>query len=100
MWFILSILFIVITTYVHKHSYTYRNWDINIEDWEYKEDDRLKLPLWLFLVGVIILLIPIFNIIVFIIGGVMYILSYYTDDIYFHPTGIVKKITEFFSKEL
>lgn len=101
MWAILSILFIVITIYVHKHSYKdYISYDRKKDEYKFDEKDRFKLPLWLFLIGVILLLIPILNIILFIAGVVWYILNYCDNSIYFSPSGIMKKIINFFNKDL
>lgn len=69
-WLIAGIVMLAITLFVHKHT----------TDWR---GDKFPLPFWGFLVGGIIACVPIINLIVFVVGVVIYILYIADDDIGF-----------------
>ena len=63
-WMIVGIILLTITIFVHKHTYYKKS---------YKEQEhRMPLPVWLFILMVIIALIPVANIIVFSISSIAY----------------------------
>lgn len=92
-WFIIGIVFFAITLYVHKHSYNSKRGN------EYY--NRLPCPLWFVIIAFIIFCIPVCGIIVFALGAILYILTrlIYTN-LYFNPTGFIKKIVNILTKEV
>lgn len=63
-WMIVGIILLTITIFVHKHTYwkeIYR-----------KQEHRMPLPIWLVILMVITALVPVANIIVFVMGLMAY----------------------------
>ena len=97
MWIIVGIIMFLIALYVHKHTY--------IKELQYrdKEDKKCPSPLWAAISTLILLCIPVFGIIVFVIGLIsysIYLSGAMETEIYFKPTGVVKKIMDFLKKEI
>lgn len=91
MWFIIGLILFFITLYVHKHTYTvdYRG-NIN----------KTVTPVWAVILAIVVSMIPIINIILFIVGLVAYIVNYAWGDIYLTPAGVIKKLFDFLNKEV
>lgn len=69
-WLIAGMVMLAITLFIHKHTTSWR-------------DDKLPLPFWGFLIGVIIACIPIINLVAFIFGVGIYIFNLLDSDIEF-----------------
>lgn len=97
MWIVSGIIMFLIALYVHKHTY--------IKELQYrdKEDKKCPSPLWAAISALILLCIPVFGIIVFVVGLIsysIYLSGAMETEIYFKPTGVVKKIMDFLKKEI
>lgn len=92
MWYIIGLILFFITLYVHKHTYIVDSWDNTIKK-------KVSTPLWLVILGFIVSLIPILNIVAFVVGVVTYTLIY-TREVKFKPTGVVENILNFLKKEV
>lgn len=100
MWFIIGLVIFFITYYVHKHNYDYRYYNHEKKEYEYHNDDKLPSPLWVILIFFIISMVPIFNILFFIIGAIWYFMNIHAENVYFKSEGIIKKIFNFLTKEV
>lgn len=61
-WLIAGMVMLAITLFIHKHTTSWRG-------------DKLPLPFWGFLVGGIMACIPVINLVVFVVGAVIYIVN-------------------------
>lgn len=87
-WFVTGIIMSIITLYVRKHTY------------EYTSGKKYTFPL-IGIIGLLILFfIPIVGVVAFIYGGKTYLVNCCNDEIRFKPTRVVKKISNFLSKEI
>lgn len=97
MWIVSGIIMFLIALYVHKHTY--------IKELQYRDKEDKKCPslLWAAIIALILLCIPIFGAILFAVGLVLYLFHLsgaMETEIYFKPTGVVKKIMDFLKKEI
>ena len=100
-WFsIIGIVFFLIILYIITHSYTDRDFDYKEGVYEYKEKDKFRLAMWVYFCICIGCLIPFVNLIMFFIFIFSYFFALEDEEIYFRPTGIVKKIYDFLSREV
>lgn len=76
-WVIVGLILLTITIFIHRHTYSY-------DDWDKKLKDKMPFPMWLMIVICIIAVIPIANLVVFIIGMIAYLGWLCDDDIRFH----------------
>lgn len=96
MWVIAGIIMFLITLYVHKHTYIRRYYGG-------RRDEKCPSPLWAAIIALILLCIPIFGAILFAVGLISYSIHLsgaMETEIYFKPTGVVKKIIDFLKKEI
>lgn len=98
MWIVIGIIIFIISLLVHKSTYEYRTW--NSSNLNYKYEDKLKFPLWLLLVFIILSFIPILNLMYFIVGLIIYVLGIFNSEIYFKPYGFLEKIIKLLNKEI
>ena len=98
--FILGIVFFLITFYVIRHTYEDRDFDYKEKVYKYKESDRIYLTIGWYILIFAIYLVPILNVAVFLWALIVYIVYTIDEDIYFNPTGAIKKIFDFLSKEV
>ena len=97
-WLMVGVIMLTITIWVHRHTYgTIYHEGKYVADL----DDRAPFPMWLLLVMVACSLIPIFNIIVFVAGAVMWFTCYFDDGIKLVPVPKwIKVIKEFLTKQV
>jgi len=67
-WLIVGIILLAVTIFVHKHSYERKHFG--------ERGNKLPLPVWLLAILVIVSLIPVVNLMAFILGVLAYIASY------------------------
>lgn len=97
MWIIVGIIMFLITLYIHKHTYIRRYYG------RIRDEKKCPSPLWAAIIALILLCIPVFGIIVFVVGLIsysIYLSGAMETEIYFKPTGVVKKIIDFLKKEI
>lgn len=100
----IGVIMIVITLFIHRHTF--------IQDYELGHFRRLKLPIWLAFVIIVVGLIPFVNFAAFVIGAMVYLMRM-TDQADFifsfknitgkYPEqtgGLGRKIKKFFNKNL
>lgn len=97
---IIGIVFFLITFYVIKHTYEDRYFDYKEKVYKYKESDKVYLAIGWYILILIVYLVPILNVATFLVALIGYIVYIVDNDIYFNPTGIVKKICDFLSKKV
>ena len=68
MWQLIGIILLIITYFIHKHTY------IIDSIWEEKQYKPMS-PLWMWIILFIISITPFLNILMFIIGAVMYLIG-------------------------
>lgn len=100
MWLIIGVIIFLITVYVHKHTYKYASYDRKTGNYEVDKEDKFPFPIWLLILIFAISFIPILNIILFIVGLIAYIIELSSEDVYFVPTGVIKKILDFLNKKV
>lgn len=100
MWFIIGLIIFFITYYIHKHTYDYRKYNHKTKEYEYDIEDKLPSPLWVILIFFIISMVPILNILFFIVGAIIYFINISKEDVYFKSEGIIKKIFKLLTKEV
>ena len=96
MWIVSGIIMFLITLYVHKHTYIRRYYGG-------RRDEKCPSPLWAAIIALILLCIPIFGAILFAVGLILYLFHLseaMETEIYFKPTGVIKKIVDFLKKEI
>ena len=96
-WLVIGIILFLITWYVHAHTYA-------IDDYynyyrKQKVIEKVKVPLWVFLLAIITVFIPILNLTAFILGIIAYIISVGEKDIELRIEW-VNKVTEFLNKKV
>jgi hypothetical protein len=97
-YYILGIIFIIITYIVHKNT--------NIYSIEHEHFYKAKLPVWLLIIGIIIFMLPRINAFVFFIGLLSYVISYHAKMVSNDSKLILKifdfckKIINFFNKNI
>ena len=101
---LLGVALTILTIFIHRHTF--------VQDYEMGYYRRIKFPLWLALVIVIVGQIPFVNLIAFMAGGLAYIMKIAErQDFTFsfrnitgkypeHTGTLWKKITKFFNKNL
>lgn len=97
MWIIVGIIMFLITLYIHKHTYIRRYYG------RIRDEKKCPSPLWAAIIALILLCIPVFGAILFASGLVLYLFHLsgaMETEIYFKPTGVVKKIMDFLKKEI
>lgn len=100
----MGIIMIIITLFVHRHTF--------IQDYEMGHFRRLKLPIWLLCLIIVVGLIPFVNFAAFVVGIMVYLMRM-TDQADFifslknitgkYPEqtgGLGRKIKKFFNKNL
>ena len=95
---IVSSITLTITFWIHRHTYY-----VKYQHGKYVADLDYPMPFprWALLIIVVVSFLPLINIIMFIIGMVVWLMSYATDEIRLGnlPKGI-KSILEFLTKEV
>lgn len=75
-------IFLLRNSYKEWHwSYSY-NYEFREKVW--RKEDRLIVPLWMFIPAAISLLIPVLNVIIALLVLIFLIIGYYNKDIYLH----------------
>lgn len=85
----------ILTLFIHFHTYEY--------GWDSENEERVKFPLWLFIIFFLLMLIPVINIIIFISGTLLYFCEMFVEDrICFKivpKNPVVLKIINFLNKK-
>jgi hypothetical protein len=92
------------TIFIHRHTF--------VQDYESGSYRRVRFPLWLLLVFIVVGNIPIVNVVAFVVGAFIYIMrNFERQDFIFsfrnitgkypeHTGKFLKKIVNFFNKDL
>lgn len=98
-WFIFGAIAFLVTLVIWKNTYTVRRYDSRVHNYVYT--DKLRLPLWAFLLLMAGFLTPIFNIITTVIIIILAV-NFCEEDIYirFKSNSILSKIGSFFNKNI
>lgn len=88
-WILIIVALIwVINIFLLRNSYKEWHWSYS-DNYGFREkvwskEDRLTVPLWMFISIVISLLIPVLNVIIALLALIFLIIGYYNKDIYLH----------------
>lgn len=98
-WFIFGAIAFLVTLVLWKNTYTDKRYDSRVHDYVYT--DKLRLPLWAFLLLMAGYFTPILNIITAIIIIIL-LVEFCEEDIYirFKSNSIISKIGSFFNKNI
>ena len=77
-WIIISLISFIIQIYVLKHTYSYRTKGYTSFDW--KEAEKIGIPLWVVLIILITSIIPLVNIVEIIIFWAVWLKFYSNPD--------------------
>ena len=77
-WIIIGLISFIIQIYVLKHTYSYRTKDYTSFDW--KEAEKIGIPLWVVLIILITSIIPLVNIVEIIIFWAVWLKFYSNPD--------------------
>lgn len=97
-WLIVGIILLTITIWVHRHTY-----GVTWEHGEYVADldNPAPFPMWLLLSVVVASLIPIVNVILFILGMMGWLINYAEDDVRLgNLPKWFKSVQEFLTKQV
>jgi hypothetical protein len=99
-WFIFGAIAFLVTLLIWKNTYTDRRYDSRAHGYVYT--DKLRLPLWAFLLLIAGFFTPILNIITTVIMIIVLIVNLREKDIYIHfkSNSILSKIGSFFNKNI
>ena len=92
----IGIVLFLITWYVHAHTYDIDDCDCYRRQ---KVIERVKVPLWVALLAIIVVFIPIVNIVAFILGAIAYAISVGDNGIVLHIEWL-NKVIEFLNKKV
>ena len=111
-WIVFGIVAFVVTLWVWRHTYTDREKVYENNEnrrypgckfhYEYKDEDKVRLPRWMFLIMVVSYSIPFLNAGFFLGFFIYYSHLLYVEDYYFHIKGnkFTKAVHEFFTKDV
>lgn len=95
-WVIAGLIMLAITIFVHKHTFTVAN--------KYRSPvtyEKVPFPMWMLLFIIIISIVPIVNLIAFLIGVIGYCIGLAEEDIVFRcELKWYTKIVKFLTKEV
>lgn len=99
-WFIFGAIAFLVTLVLWKNTYTDKIYDSRVHDYVYT--DKLRLPLWAFLLLMAGFFTPILNIIMTVLMIFMLVVSLCEKDIYIHfkSNSILSRIGSFFNKNI
>lgn len=90
LWMIAGIIMFAITIFVHRHSYSWK-----------LDKEPLPLPRWAYWIMLLIALIPIVNVIGFILGATIYVVAWLDCGVYFkYEAKWWTKMVEFLNKDV
>ena len=96
---IVGAIVLTITIFVHRH--TYGTGYVSGGRWEINYDDPAPSPRWAYIGAAIAAFIPIINIILFVLGGLAWGITYASNEIRFgNPPKWLKSIIDFLTKEI
>lgn len=103
-WVMVGVIMLTITIWVHRHTYgvIYKHGEHG-EHGEYVADldDPAPFPRWLLLSAVVVSLIPVVNVILFIVGMMEWIINYVEDDVRLgNLPKWFKSVQEFLTKQV
>lgn len=112
-WVGLGLIVFVVMLWVWRHTYTCRArvyewerkgylWDNTPYHYEYRDEDRLPMPRWAFMLLFVGCVVPIVNLVCLFLGTYFYTTLLIDEDLYFHLKGnkFTKAMAEFFTKDV